>query len=38
MKHKEVFNHQFDLGYYESYKIKHVEYDAEIGLRKDLKA
>ena len=28
---KEVFDHTLDQGYCEAYKIKHVEYDTEIG-------
>ena len=32
---KEVFDHTLDQGYCESYKIKNVEYDSEIRLRKD---
>ena len=32
---KEVFDHTLDQEYCEAYKIKHVEYDTEIGLRKD---
>ena len=34
---KEVFDHTLDQGYCEAYKIKHVEYDTEIGLKEGLK-
>ena len=32
---KEVFEHSFDQKHCEYYKIRHVQYDNEIGLRKD---